>query len=71
MLEPFVVLYAREHWRIIRADGCDRRPAFVIVDSAGTELRREADYDDAKAWIDLRVSDDHAHTRASLRVRGR
>lgn len=59
MLEPSAVLYARAHWRIVRDGNCDKPDVFVVVDTAGIELRRESILDDAKAWIDRLVTEDH------------
>lgn len=55
MYASFVVVFAREHFRILRCDGGGDAAGFIVMDSAGMELRREADFDAARAWVERRL----------------
>jgi hypothetical protein len=54
MPDTSVVVYARASYRVVRIEGEDS--PYLILDTAGAELRREPCLDDAKAWIDARVA---------------
>jgi hypothetical protein len=52
-----VLVYARGCYRVVRIDGDDASMAYRIFDSAGTELRREPGFDEARHWVDARLAD--------------
>lgn len=60
-------LYARGPYRIVAIDGRDDTTSvfrgatgYAVIDSAGTPLRLEVSFDDAKAWV-------HAQTDEPVR----
>lgn len=57
MPDDSVVVYARGHYRVVRIEEEEPRDRYVILDTAGTELRREPGFDQAKAWVDRRAID--------------
>lgn len=67
MLEPSIVLYSRERWRVVRTGDSDGPSAYAVVDTAGIELRRELNLDDARAWIDRKVVEGDARAPAIRR----
>lgn len=67
MFEPSVVVYARERWRVVRTADSDQPLTYVVVDTAGMELRREHALEDASAWVDQRVVEGYARLRAPSR----
>ena len=50
MPDSSLVIYAHAHYRIVRRAEDAAHP-YIVVDTAGSELRRERNLDDAKAWI--------------------
>ena len=56
MPDTSVVVYARACYRVVRTEGEDSPDCYLILDTAGANLRREPRLDDAKAWVDARVS---------------
>jgi hypothetical protein len=56
MPDTSVVVYARASYRVVRTEGEDSPGRYLILDTAGMELRRDPCFDDAKAWVDARVA---------------
>jgi hypothetical protein len=55
MPDTSVVVYARACYRVVRIEGEDSPDCYLILDTAGAELRREPRIDDARAWVDARI----------------
>jgi hypothetical protein len=56
MPDTSVVVYARDCYRVVRTGGENSPDRYLILDTAGAELRGEPCLDDAKAWIDARIA---------------
>ena len=55
MPDTSVVVYARACYRVVRTEGEDSPDCYLILDTAGAELRREPSLDDARARVDALV----------------
>jgi hypothetical protein len=55
MPDTSVVVYARAWYRVVRTEGEDSPDCYLILDTAGAELRREPSLDDARARVDALV----------------